>query len=116
MCGSMLQYGSGCSLSASAVNTPRSVSVSRPCAISSRARRSRILRPHALGKPEFVNAVKNRTDEQGSQKVKDLTVNDVGDVVDSVFSTITDAVSDGEDVTITGFGKFERRYSSFPAQ
>ena len=110
--GSMLQYGSSCSLSVTAVSAPRSISGSRPCAISTRGRRSHLLRPQALGKPEFVNAVKNRTDEHESQTVKDLTVNDLGNVVDTVFSTITDAVSDGEDVTITGFGKFERRYSS----
>ena len=63
--------------------------------------------PQALNKTEFVAAVKESI--KPTAAVTALSNPDFERIVFGVFDTITDRVANGETITITGFGKFERR-------
>ena len=66
--------------------------------------------PHALNKTEFVAAVKDNI--ESTPAIQSLSNPDFEKIVSGVFDTIQDTVADGESITITGFGKFERRYAA----
>ena len=53
-----------------------------------------------MTKQEFVTEVANRSQ---------LTARDAAKAVDAVLDTITDALTRGEEVSFTGFGKFSPR-------
>lgn len=53
-----------------------------------------------MNKTELVQAVSERTE---------LTKKDAGEVVETVFEVITDALASGEKVQLVGFGNFEIR-------
>lgn len=54
-----------------------------------------------MNKGELIDAVAETTGESKSS---------VGDVIDATLDTITGALQEGEKVTFTGFGTFERRH------
>ncbi len=56
-----------------------------------------------LNKSELIDAASDRVD---------LSKTDVSSALDAVLDSITDAVSRGDKVTLTGFGTFERRERS----
>lgn len=56
-----------------------------------------------LNKSELIDAASDRVD---------LSKTDVSSTLDAVLDSITDAVSRGDKVTLTGFGTFERRERS----
>lgn len=64
--------------------------------------------PQALNKTEFVTAVKESI--KPTPAMSALSNPDFEKIVFGVFDTITERVAAGETITITGFGKFERRY------
>ncbi|MGI8575203.1 MAG: HU family DNA-binding protein [Egibacteraceae bacterium] len=56
-----------------------------------------------MNKSELIDAASDRVD---------LSKTDVSSALDAVLDSITDAVSRGDKVTLTGFGTFERRERS----
>lgn len=84
----------------------RTLLLRRPCFRAQRL--STLTVPQALNKTEFVAAVKDNI--ESTPAIQSLSNPDFDKIVSGVFDTIQDTVADGESITITGFGKFERRY------
>ncbi len=42
-------------------------------------------------------------------RIKEMSSQEVEEVVKATFDTVVDTVAKGDTITITGFGKFERR-------
>ena len=80
----------------------------KPCFRAQRL--STLTVPQALNKTEFVAAVKDNI--ESTPAIQSLSNPDFDKIVSGVFDTIQDTVADGESITITGFGKFERRYAA----
>ena len=90
---------------------PRALLLKKPCFRASRLS-TRIV-PQALNKTEFIAAVRDSI--ESTPGIESLTNPDFDKIVSGVFDTIQDTVADGESITITGFGKFERRCCCFPS-
>lgn len=86
----------------------RALLLRKPCLRAQRL--STLTVPQALNKTEFTAAVKDNI--ESTPAIQSLTNSDFDKIVSGVFDTITDTVADGESITITGFGKFERRYAA----
>ena len=98
-------------LSSMLAQPPRALLLKKPCLRASRLS-TRIV-PQALNKTEFVAAVRDSI--ESTPGIESLTNPDFDKIVSGVFDTIQDTVADGESITITGFGKFERRCCCFPS-
>lgn len=63
----------------------------------------------AVNRAEFVKLVQQKTEVSQSRRIKEMSPQEVEEVVKAMFDTVVDTVAKGDTVTITGFGKFERR-------
>lgn len=94
------------SLSSVLAQPPRALLLKKPCLRANRLSTRKV--PQALNKTEFVAAVRDSI--ESTPGIESLTNPDFDKIISGVFDTIQDTVADGESITITGFGKFERRY------
>ncbi len=63
----------------------------------------------AVNRAEFVKLVQQKTEVSQSRRISEMSPQEVEEVVKAMFDTVVDTVAKGDTVTITGFGKFERR-------
>ncbi len=53
--------------------------------------------------------VQQKTEASQSGRIKEMSLQEVEELIKCTLDTVVDAVAKGDTVTITGFGKFERR-------
>lgn len=103
----MLQHQTAASLGSLSAGSWQQPHLTRPC--RPHCRRAAVVVAQAVNRRDLVKSVATRTAETQSQKVKDLNSSEIEEVVKALFDTIVATVAAGEDISIAGFGKFERR-------
>ena len=63
----------------------------------------------AVNRAEFVKLVQQKTEASQSGRIKEMNLQEVEEVVKATLDTVVDTVAKGDSITLTGFGKFERR-------
>jgi len=63
----------------------------------------------AVNRAEFVRLVQQKTEASQRGRIKELNLQEVEEVVKATLDTVVDTVAKGDSITLTGFGKFERR-------
>ncbi|DBB13565.1 TPA: hypothetical protein ACH3X3_000599 [Trebouxia sp. C0006] len=86
----------------------RQLLLSRPC-IRPRSCRAATVAAQAVNRAEFVRLVQQKTEASQRGRIKELNLQEVEEVVKATLDTVVDTVARGDSITLTGFGKFERR-------
>lgn len=86
----------------------RQLLLTRPCT-RPLSRRAAAVAGQAINRAEFSKLVQQKTEASQSGRIKEMSSKEVDEVVKATFDTVVDSVAKGDTVTITGFGKFERR-------
>jgi len=105
---SMLQHQRPACQGSVSAGPSRQLLLTRPC-IRPRCRRAAAVAAQAVNRAEFVKLVQQKTEVSQSRRISEMSPQEVEEVVKAMFDTVVDTVAKGDTVTITGFGKFERR-------
>ena len=106
--GSMLQHQRPACQGSVSAGPSRQLLLTRPC-IRPRSRRAAAVAAQALNRADFVKLVQQKTEASKSGRIKEMSLQEVEELVKVTLDTIVDTVAKGDTITITGFGKFERR-------
>lgn len=105
---SMLQHQRPACQGSVSAGPSRQLLLTRPCT-RPRSRRAAAVAGQAINRAEFSKLVQQKTEASQSGRIKEMSSKEVDEVVKATFDTVVDSVAKGDTVTITGFGKFERR-------
>ena len=89
----------------------RQLLLTRPCT-RPRSRRAAAVAAQAqaqVNRTEFAKLVQQKTEASKSGRIKEMSSEEVEEVVKATFDTVVDTVAKGDTIAIIGFGKFERR-------
>ncbi len=106
--GSMLQHQRPACQGSVSAGPSRQLLLSRPC-IRPRSCRAATVAAQAVNRAEFVRLVQQKTEASQRGRIKELNLQEVEEVVKATLDTVVDTVAKGDSITLTGFGKFERR-------
>ena len=101
---SMLQHQSPACQGSVSAGPNRQLLLTRP-----RSPRAVAVAAQAFNRADFVKLVQQKTEASKSGRIKEMNLQEVEELVKVTLDTIVDTVAKGDTVTITGFGKFERR-------
>ncbi len=104
---SMLQHQRPACQGSVSAGPNRQLLLTTPC-IRPRSRRAAVA-AQALNRADFVKLVQQKTEASKSGRIKEMSLQEVEELVKVTLDTIVDTVAKGDTITITGFGKFERR-------
>ena len=105
---SMLQHQRPACQGSVSAGPNRQLLLTRPC-IRPRSPRAVAVAAQAFNRADFVKLVQQKTEASKSGRIKEMNLQEVEELVKVTLDTIVDTVAKGDTITITGFGKFERR-------